>query len=171
MVNQGRNFSQREVIRPKLRWITQPRLTIQKIFDIRPLFGSNSWSISGPILDSRLSRLPICNLIFNLIFDSVLNSGWHNSPQSFIFTNRNRLNLEHRVLVLASTANVEWGPQFADTWYDQKMLKNLSRLLVPSSPAVGASRSFAYMAKSESQDKATSNLKVELGYASQTKSA
>ena len=35
-------------------------------------------------------------------------------PRSIIFTNRNRLDLGHRVLVLASTANVESGPRFAE---------------------------------------------------------
>ena len=39
---------------------------------------------------------------------------------------------------------------------------NLSRLLVQSSPAVGASRSFASVAKSSSQDKVTSTIEVEI---------
>ena len=36
-------------------------------------------------------------------------------PLFFIFTNRNRVDLGHRVLVFASTANVESGPRFSDT--------------------------------------------------------
>ena len=35
-------------------------------------------------------------------------------PWSIIFTNRNRLDLGHRVLVFPSTANVESGPRFAN---------------------------------------------------------
>ena len=43
-----------------------------------------------------------------------------------------------------------------------KDVNNLSRLLVQSSPAVGASRSFANVAKSGSQDKVTSTIEVEI---------
>ena len=42
--------------------------------------------------------------------------GRRTRPQSIIFTNRNRLDSGHRVLVFAPTASVESGLRFAEIW-------------------------------------------------------
>ena len=58
---------------------------------------------------------------------------------------------------------VNQGQNFSQKEVTQpKNVINLSGLLVPSSPVVGASRSYANVAKSGSQDKTTSSIEVEI---------
>ena len=46
-------------------------------------------------------------MIFDWVFEIT-------RPRSIIFTNRNQLDLKHRILVIASTANVESWPRFTE---------------------------------------------------------
>ena len=56
--------------------------------------------------------------LFDLVFDSILDSGSSNSTWIHHFYIRLRLDLDHRLLVFASLTNLGLGPRFADICSD-----------------------------------------------------